>query len=115
MAFDGQHSHGLSVILSGSILGPLLCLLYINDLPAVSKLSMPILFADDTNLFCTSHNVNSFIEKIKRELVNVYAWVQSNKLSLNIDKTNYMLFSPKCACKPPWDTFQTKIQKVLGL
>ena len=61
---------------------------------------MPILFADDTNLFCTSQNVNSIIEEINRELANVYAWVQSNKLSLNIDKTNYMLFSPKCACKP---------------
>ena len=61
---------------------------------------MPILFADDTNLFCTSQNVNSLIEEVNRELVNVYAWVQSNKLSLNIDKTNYMLFSLKCACKP---------------
>ena len=84
----------------GSILGPLLFLLYINDLPAVSKLFMPILFADDTNLFCTSHNVNMLVDDINTELVNVYAWVQSNKLSLNIDKTNYMLFSPKCACRP---------------
>ena len=75
-------------------------MIYINDLPAVSKLFMPILFADDTNLFCTSQNVNSLIEEINRELANVYAWVQSNKLSLNIDKTNYRLFSPKCACKP---------------
>ena len=33
-------------------------------------------------------------------MANVYAWVQLNKLSLNIDKTNYMLFKPKCACKP---------------
>ena len=61
---------------------------------------MPILFADDTNLFCSSHNVNMLVDDINTELVNVYAWVQSNKLSLNIDKTNYMLFSPKCACRP---------------
>ena len=61
---------------------------------------MPISFADDTNLFCTSHNVNMVVDGINTELVNVYAWVQSNKLSLNIDEKNYMLFSPKCSCRP---------------
>ena len=79
--------------------------MYINDLPAVSKLFMAISFAGDTNLFCASHNFNSLIEKstltekFNRELVSVYAWVQSIKHSLNIDKTIYMLFSPKCDCR----------------
>ena len=50
----------------GSILGPLLFLIYINYLPAVSKLFMHMSFAGDTNLFCTSHNVNSLIEEINR-------------------------------------------------
>ena len=60
----------------------------VNDLPAVSKLFMPILFANDTNLFCTRLDVNMLVDDINTELVNVYAWVQSNKLSANIDKTN---------------------------
>ena len=45
----------------GSILGPLLFLLYINDLPSVSNLFMPILFADDTNLFCNGPNLDELI------------------------------------------------------
>ena len=78
-----------------SILGPLLFLLYINDLPSVSKLFMPILFADDTNLFCNGPNLNELIEKINGELKLIYKWVNVNKLSLNIEKTNFMLFTPK--------------------
>ena len=80
----------------GSILGPPLFLLYINDLPQASEYFMPILFADDTNLFATGYNLNDIISQINKEIDNVYAWVKANKLSLNIDKTNFMLFTPKC-------------------
>ena len=83
----------------GSILGPLLFLLYINDLPQVSEYFMPILFADDTNLFATGYNLNDIVSEINTEIANIYAWVKANKLSLNIDKTNFMLFTPKCV---PW-------------
>ena len=79
----------------GSILGPLLFLIFINDLPSVSKLFMPILFADDTNLFCTGNDLDLMVERINVEMANVYAWVKANKLSLNVDKTNFMLFTPK--------------------
>ena len=79
----------------GSILGPVLFLIYINDLPSVSTLFMPILFADDTNLFCTGQNLDDLVQKINIEMGNIYYWVKANKLSLNVDKTNFMLFTPK--------------------
>ena len=79
----------------GFILGPLLFLIYINDLPSVSKYFMPILFADDTNLFCTGLNLHDIVCQINQEIKIIYSWVKANKLSLNIDKTNFMLFTPK--------------------
>ena len=79
----------------GSILGPLLFFIFINDLPSVSKLFMPILFANDTNLFCTGNDLDLMVGRTDVEMANVYAWVKANKLSLNVDKTNFMLFTPK--------------------
>ena len=76
-----------------SILEPLLFLIYINDSPYVSNLFMSILFADDTNLFVL---VEYSIVNVKNdEMSKVSSWVEANKLSLNIDKTNVMLFTPK--------------------
>ena len=79
----------------GSILGPLLFLIYINDLPSVSTLFMPIPFADDTNLFCTGQNLDDLVQKMNIEMEKLYSWVKAKKLSLNIDKTNCMLFTQK--------------------
>ena len=50
-----------------------------------------------TNLFATGYNLNDIISQIYKEIDNVYAWVKANlKLSLNIEKNNFMLFMPKC-------------------
>ena len=82
-------------VTQGYILGPLLFLIYINDLASVSKLFMPILFADDTNLFCNGKNLSDIVSEINMEIDKIYSWVKANKLSLNIEKTNFMLFTTK--------------------
>ena len=79
----------------GSILGPLLFLIYINDLAKVSKNLMSILFADDTNMFNKGKNPMEIQTTINTELEHVSLWLKVNKLSLNIKKTHFMVFSNK--------------------
>ena len=79
----------------GSILGPLLFLLYVNDMVNCSKLLHFILFADDTNLFFSCKNINELIDTVNGELDKLAEWFRANKLSLNISKTNYILFGFK--------------------
>ena len=69
-----------------SILGPLLFLIYLNDLPLVSSLFMAILFADGTYLFCTNAKLDILVNEINVELIKIYTWVRVNKLSVNIER-----------------------------
>jgi hypothetical protein len=77
----------------GSILGPLLFLIYINDLPNSSSLLHFVLFADDTNLFISTSSYQHTIGVINEELKLISDWFKANKMSLNIGKSNYILFS----------------------
>ena len=70
----------------GSILGPLLFLIYINDLVNVCTSSFPTLFADDTNLFNHGKDMFSLQETLNQELANISQWLKINKLSLRIKR-----------------------------
>ena len=79
----------------GSRLGPLLFLLYINDLSLVTEYCFSILFADDTNVFISGKDLEVLCNRLNGELESICEWLCSNKLSLNVSKTYYMVFTPQ--------------------
>ena len=94
--YNGTASDMMNVkcgVPQGSILGPLLFLLYINDLSNISELLKSILFADDTNIFASGKDLVQLQNNINSELCNLVKWFKVNKLSLNISKTNFIVFS----------------------
>ena len=87
--FNGHKSTDLHIstgVPQGSVLGPLLSLIYINNLPLVSNMLM---YADDTTLYC---NVNNNDDLLNYELSKVCDWLGANKLALNVSKTKFMVF-----------------------
>ena len=78
----------------GSVLGPLLFLLFFNDLPNATEF-LTLLFADDTTFQFSGKNLRALFEKSNSELEKAATWFKTNRLTLNIKKIKFMLFEAK--------------------
>src|SRR6218665_2527213 len=95
VSFKGITSPSLEItsgVPRGSILGPILFLIYLNDLSKVSNKLKLIMYADDTNAFLLHNSLDVLFDTMNSELCKIVEWFNINKLSLNSDKTNYILF-----------------------
>jgi len=99
--------HGVS---QGLILGPLLFLFYINDLPQLVRgIASPILFADDTSFIVSNFNQRTMDKDIDLVLEIAQKWFESNVMLLNYNKTSFMQFSSNIYDQSP-DNIQVGIE-----
>ena len=79
-------------VAQGSIVGPLLFILYMNDIVRSSSILKFLLYADDTSLVHHSRDINELVTTVNTELDHVAGWFHHNQLTLNVEKTNYVIF-----------------------
>ena len=80
-------------VAQGSVLGTILFLIYINDLPRCSVDLQFVIYADDTTVFFSSDNLDNTVNVINVDLGRVSRWISSNSLTVNLNKSQYILFS----------------------
>ena len=85
--------------LQGSVLGPLLFLLYIDDIKSIIQNAYFHLYADVTIMLKAAPDSNSLIESLERELSNVNNWLSINKMTINTKKTEVIFFGNKAHLK----------------
>jgi hypothetical protein len=81
-------------VIQGSILGPILFLIYINDLYTASNL-LKLMFADDTSGLASNNNMNDPILTVNTELKKIARWFKANKIAVNVNKTKFIIFHTK--------------------
>jgi hypothetical protein len=92
LGFESEKRTIMHGVPQGSVLGPLLFLLYINDLHKSIYFSTTYHFADDTNLLLIGKNAKEIQKKMNKDLKGLYSWLLANKISLNVAKTELIIF-----------------------